>query len=52
MESDNMVTQELKYRMNIWNKLVSTDGTRGLSPQLLRELGIYGGAQGIWVSKV
>ena len=26
-------------------------GPRGVTPQVLRELGVYGGAQGVWIDK-
>jgi hypothetical protein len=35
----------------MWRSLLEAGGSRGVTPGLLRELGIYGGAQGIWVDK-
>ena len=44
----DLVTQELERRLGIWRVLGPTDS---VEPQRLRQLGIYGGAQGIWVDK-
>jgi hypothetical protein len=35
----------------MWRNLLEAGGPRGVAPGLLRELGIYGGAQGVWVDK-
>lgn len=35
----------------MWEGLIEKGGPNNVSPNLLRELGIYGGAQGIWVDK-
>lgn len=35
----------------MWDSLIAAGGPNGSAPSLLRELGIYGGAQGIWVDK-
>jgi hypothetical protein len=35
----------------LWDSLIAAGGPTGSAPSLLRELGIYGGAQGIWVDK-
>ena len=40
---------ELTHRQQIWQDLLSRGGPDNVAPGLLRELGIYGGAQGIWV---
>jgi hypothetical protein len=42
---------EYDARLDTWRKLINAGGPIGVSPQLLRDLGIYGGAQGIWVDK-
>jgi len=42
---------EYDARLEKWRKLINAGGPRGVSPQLLCDLGIYGGAQGIWVDK-
>lgn len=47
----NEIEQEKQYRLQIWEELKRRGGPTGVSPQLLRELRIYGGAQGIWVDK-
>ncbi len=48
---NSSVREELNTRMEMWRKLLNAGGALSASPQLLRELGIYGGAQGIWVNK-
>ena len=35
----------------MWEKLIAEVGPKNVSPHLLRELRIYGGAQGVWVDK-
>ncbi len=35
----------------MWNALLAEGGPTQVPPNLLRALGIYGGAQGIWVNK-
>jgi putative restriction endonuclease len=35
----------------MWASLLEADGPEGVAPRLLRDLGIYGGAQGVWVDK-
>jgi len=42
---------DLDWRLETWRKLQARGGPNRVSPSLLRELGIYGGAQGIWVNK-
>jgi putative restriction endonuclease len=44
------VTSEKDRRLKIWHSL-SKEQLDDLEPQQLRDLGIYGGAQGIWVDK-
>jgi putative restriction endonuclease len=44
------VTSEKDRRFQIWHSL-SKEQLDDLEPQQLRDLGIYGGAQGIWVDK-
>jgi putative restriction endonuclease len=43
--------REREHRMELWNRLLQSGGPIGVAPGTLRELGIYGGAQGIWVDK-
>ena len=35
----------------MWHQLCQSGGPQDVRPQLLRQLGVYGGAQGIWVDK-
>lgn len=46
------VRQEAEYRKRMWVSLLKAGGPKGVSPAILRDLGIYGGAQGVWVDKV
>ncbi len=48
---EDLVAGELAHRKNVWNTLIERAGSNTAEPQLLRELGIYGGAQGVWVDK-
>lgn len=41
---------EREYRLSLWADLSQRD-PGDLEPKLLRDLGVYGGAQGIWVDK-
>jgi putative restriction endonuclease len=43
------VRLELAHRLEMWGKLQESGGT--VAPSVLRELGVFGGAQGIWVDK-
>jgi len=45
------VQQEMEYRRGMWNSLLKVGGPKGVAPGVLRDLGIYGGAQGVWVDK-
>ncbi len=45
------ISSEYARRRRMWESLVAAGGPNGSAPSLLRELGIYGGAQGIWVDK-
>jgi hypothetical protein len=36
----------------MWETLLDPGGPKGVAPGVLRDLGIYGGAQGVWVDKV
>ena len=42
---------EMDYREQLWEDLLARGGPAGVPRALLRELRIYGGAQGIWVDK-
>ena len=43
--------EELTRRREMWKRLHEAGGPTHVRAQLLRELGIYGGAQGCWVDK-
>jgi hypothetical protein len=45
------VRQEFDHRKRLWARIIDAGGPRGVSPAMLRELGVYGGAQGVWVDK-
>ncbi len=45
------VPSERQRREEIWKALVRSGGPIGIAPRLLRDLHIYGGAQGVWVDK-
>lgn len=45
------VRGEFARRQQMWDALLAAGGPTGVRPALLRDLGIYGGAQGIWVNK-
>lgn len=44
-------TSEIEYRQRLFEQLPGSGAVRRTTPQHLRDLGIYGGAQGIWVNK-
>ena len=48
---DQHVTDEIKHRQDMWDTLRTEHGNDNVAPAILRQLGIYGGAQGIWVDK-
>jgi hypothetical protein len=50
-EMPSGVQQELEYRRGMWASLVDAGGPKGVDPGVLRDLSIYGGAQGVWVDK-
>jgi len=45
------VRAELEHRLNLWDSFGRGARADGLSPGQVREVGIYGGAQGVWVDK-
>jgi len=51
MSSNDAIVNERARRAQAWADLVRRGGPLGVPPKLLRELSIYGGAQGIWVEK-
>jgi hypothetical protein len=46
-----MMRHEFERRTAMWHSLLDSGGPEKVSPSLLRVLGIYGGAQGIWINK-
>lgn len=52
VEDGIAVEEERKHRLGLWEKIKEVGGPFGVAPSVLRGLGIYGGAQGIWVDKV
>ena len=44
------IKSEIVRRTGLW-RVISSENTGELEPSRLRDLGIYGGAQGIWVDK-
>lgn len=43
------VTRELRLRLQMWRQLHERGGPSGVTKALIRDLRIYGGAQGVWV---
>jgi putative restriction endonuclease len=50
-EGRSRIRQELEHRRGMWASLLDAGGPEGVAPGMLRDLGIYGGAQGVWVDK-
>lgn len=50
-EQARNVHAEFEHRQSMWDRLVAEGGPERVAPRLLRDLGIYGGAQGVWVDK-
>jgi hypothetical protein len=48
-EVGGRLAQERARREAMWASLGAAGGPSALSPRLLREVGVYGGAQGVWV---
>jgi putative restriction endonuclease len=48
-QASGRVVQERARREAMWASLQAAGGPNGVSPRLLREVGVYGGAQGIWI---
>ena len=46
----NQVDDELTLRTRLWADVHSGD-PENIAPKVLRDAGVYGGAQGIWVDK-
>jgi hypothetical protein len=49
--SEDAIREEHDRRMGLWSRVLQAGGPTSVAPTRLRELGIYGGAQGIWVDK-
>jgi hypothetical protein len=49
LADDDPVAAELALRMEKWQSLHDGGGPRDVTKKLIRDLGIYGGAQGVWV---
>jgi hypothetical protein len=49
--NDSRIQSERSRREEMWQSLLDEGGPQEVAPGLLRKLGIYGGAQGIWVDK-
>ncbi len=45
----DLITEELKHRRRMWTTFLERNGSNTAEPRVLRELGMYGGAQGVWV---
>jgi putative restriction endonuclease len=43
------IEAERVRRKAMWGRLLEAGGPHGLPPRLLHEVGVYGGAQGVWV---
>jgi putative restriction endonuclease len=48
-QASGRAVQERARRESMWASLRAAGGPDRLSPGLLREVGVYGGAQGVWV---
>ncbi len=46
------VETERQCRRSLWHQIALEQDLKSVEPHRLRELGIYGGAQGIWVDKL
>ena len=51
MVTPNAIAEELERRLSAWRELLRQGGPKAVEARALRDLGIYGGAQGIWVDK-
>jgi putative restriction endonuclease len=45
----DVIAQELDRRLTAWRELLERGGPTDVERQVIRELGMYGGAQGVWV---
>lgn len=51
LETTHLIANENEHRMAMWHELLSEGRPQSLSPTLLRAIGMFGGAQGIYVDK-
>jgi hypothetical protein len=49
LRDQNEVSEELNLRLAMWRRLKEQGGPTDVTKSLIRALGIYGGAQGVWV---
>jgi nucleoid DNA-binding protein len=49
MANREPIKRERERRIDMWDRLRNSGGPTRVSSKLLRDLGIYGGAQGVWV---
>ena len=47
----DLVNIEFQHRMSLWNKLKREWNSKDIPPSNLRDMRIYGGAQGVWLDK-
>lgn len=47
-----LIDDERALRFALWGSLQANRGPDDVAPSVLKELGVYGGARGIWVDKV
>jgi|TARA_B110000263_G_C15270234_1_gene493122 putative restriction endonuclease len=47
-ENKASIKSELARRNDLWNQLLRNNSGKSISPKFLRDLGIYGGAAGVW----
>jgi len=50
LSQDDRRDAETRRRQAMWEDLLSRGGPRNVEPALVRKLGIYGGAAGVWVN--
>jgi len=50
-DRSSLIAAERALRDRWWQEILDAGGPRALRPDLLRQIGIYGGQQGIWVDK-
>jgi putative restriction endonuclease len=48
---DPSIANERKYRLDLWKTIHDIGGPKNVSARSIRDIGVYGGAQGVWVDK-